>query len=351
MKNNILSVGVFILTLGMSLFMKPTNVNAQELDAQVVVQAANLQMVDPKVFTTLENDIREFINGRKWTDDNFKLEEKVKCNFQLTITEEKSATSFAAQLTVQSSRPVFNSAYETILFNHQDKQVEFEYVEFQPIDFNENTHMSELGSILGYYAYIILGYDYDSFAKSGGDAHYLKAQTVVNNAQNSRVKGWKALEDNRRQNRYWLVEDLLSNKHKPLREAYYKYHRLGLDMMDDNTSTGRSGIWSAIQLAKATNNSARNSMAIDVFINTKKSEIIDLFADASVTSPEKVRVMNAMSNIDPANIQDYQKINNTLGGGKGGSTRGNNNNPFSGTPSDRGGVFDLNDMNKSGGRK
>ena len=184
---------------------------------------------------------------------------------------------------------------------------------------------------------MIIAYDYESFAPNGGDPIFVKAQNVVSNAQRSGIKGWKAMEDSRHQNRYWLVEDILDNQHKKLRQAYYQYHRSGLDAMNENIEQGRNAVWAAIQLLKTTNQVARMSMAVDVFVNTKKDEIISIFEHSSVPSNEKVRVMNAMASIDPANIQQYSKINNVLDAGKGGRGNTNNNdfNPFS-TPSSNG---------------
>ncbi|MGB1204817.1 MAG: DUF4835 family protein [Chitinophagales bacterium] len=332
MKQYILSLTLAILCL--SFFQKTAN--AQELNAQVTVESPKLQQADPRIFITLENDLREFLNGRKWTDDVFKVEEKINCNFSLVITEEISSSVFSAQLTIQSSRPILNSGYESVMFNHIDKQVKFEYVEFQPVQFNDNSFTSDLSSIFAFYAYMIIAYDYESFAPNGGDPLFVKAQNVVSNAQRSPIKGWKAMEDSRHQNRYWLVEDILNNQHKKLRQAYYQYHRSGLDLMNENVEQGRNAIWAAIQLLKTTNQVARMSMAVDVFVNTKKDEIISIFEHSSVSSPEKVRVMNAMASIDPSNIQQYSKINNVLDTGKGGrSGNDNSSNPFS-TPSNNG---------------
>ena len=331
MKQYLLSLTLAVLCL--SFFQKTAH--AQELNAQVVVESPKLQQADPRIFTTLESDLREFLNGRKWTDDAFKVEEKINCNFSLVITEELGSNIYSAQLTIQSSRPILDSGYESVMFNHIDKQVKFEYVEFQPVQFNENSFTSDLSSIFAFYAYMILAYDYESFAPNGGDPYFAKAQNVVSNAQRSALKGWKAMEDSRHQNRYWLVEDILDNQHKTLRQAYYQYHRAGLDAMNENVEQGRNAVWAAIQLLKTTNQVARMSMAVDVFVNSKKDEIISIFEHSSVPSAEKVRVMNAMASIDPANIQQYSKINNVLDAGKSGRGGSNDDqfNPFS-SPSD-----------------
>jgi len=333
MKQYILSLTLAMMCL--SLF-QTTAIHAQELNAQVIVEAPKLQQADPRIFTTLESDLQEFLNGRKWTEDAFKVEEKINCSFHLAITEESALNIYSAKLTIQSSRPILNSGYESVMFNHIDNQMKFEYVEFQPVQFNDNSFTSDLSSIIAFYAYMILAYDYESFAPNGGDPFFIKAQNVVSNAQRSPIKGWKAMEDSRHQNRYWLVEDILNNQHKKLRQAYYQYHRAGLDLMNENVEQGRNAIWAAIQLLKTTNQAARMSMAVDVFVNSKKDEIISIFKHSSVASAEKVRVMNAMASIDPSNIQQYSKINNVLDAGKAG--KGSNDdfsNPFS-APSNNG---------------
>ncbi len=302
---------------------------AQELNATVNVEAIKLQTADSKIFKTFENDVREFLNGRKWTDDSFKPEERIECNFQFTITEELSSNRFRAQVSIQSSRPVFKSAYESMMFNHNDKLVEFEYVEYQPIDYNDNTFTNDLGSILAYYAYVIIAYDYDSFAKNGGTPYWTKAQTVVNNAQNSQIKGWQAFDGTR--NRYWLVENLLDSRHRAMRTAFYNYHRLGLDMMQESVGGGRSSVKSAIKAIEGVHNDIPNSMAVDVFLMAKKDEVIGIFGDGKVAPTEKMLVLNSMSKMDPSNASQYSKINNSIG--KGGMMQqnpafDNNNNNF-----------------------
>lgn len=292
-------------------------VQAQELNVQVNVQTPQLRMTDAKVFQTLGNELKEFLNGRKWTDDVYASTERINCSFLLTITEEVSATKFKGTLTIQSSRPVFSSGYESILLNHQDKQIEFEYAEYQPLIYNDNAYLSEITSLMAYYAYIIIGYDNDSFSLNGGTPYFMKAQNVVNTAQASKSKGWQSFDGTR--NRYWLVQNLLDPKHKPLRDAYYRYHRQGLDNMYADPNTARGNIVSAIEMVGNTHNNNTNSMAVDVFVATKSTEIINIFADNSVLPPDKIKVLNVMSRIDGANMSQYSRINATSGASKSGN--------------------------------
>lgn len=289
------------------LFACSTSLQAQELNAQVNVQTPQLRMTDPKVFETLGNDIKEFYNGRKWSDDIYAVNERINCSFLITISEEISNTRFKGSITIQSSRPVFNSNYESIIINHQDKQIEFDYAEFQPLEFNENAYLSELTSLLAYYAYIIIGYDGETFAPGGGTPMFLKAQNVVNTAQASKSKGWQSFDGTR--NRYWLVQNLTDTKHKPLRDAYYRYHRQGMDNMFSNPTEARANIISALEMVGETHNNNTNSMAVDLFVTAKGNEITNIFADGSVLPPDKVKVLNVLSRIDGANMPQYNRIN------------------------------------------
>ena len=166
---------------------------AQEINCAVTINAEKVTQTDPKIFKTLETAIFEFMNTRKWTDDVFLPEERIECQILISITEELSSDRFRAQTSIVSRRPVFGSDYNSTLFNFQDKDFEFIYSEYQPLEFNENQYTNNLTAMLAYYAYIIIGLDYDSFALKGGDKYFLKAQTIVNQASNSDFKGWKSM--------------------------------------------------------------------------------------------------------------------------------------------------------------
>ena len=193
---------------------------AQELQCGVNVSAPQLRVADPKIFKTLETAIYEFMNNRTWTGDKFKAEEKIRCEINITITDELSIDRFRAQVAIQSSRPLYNSDYQTVTFNWVDKDWEFSYVEYQPLEFNENIVLNNLTSMLAYYAYIIIGLDYDSFALNGGTTYLQKAQKIVNNSQNACEKGWKPYDGIR--NRYWLTDNLMNPRFAGYREAFYK---------------------------------------------------------------------------------------------------------------------------------
>ncbi|MFK7908315.1 MAG: DUF4835 family protein [Chitinophagales bacterium] len=290
---------------------------AQELNAKVVIQTPRLQLADPKIFKTLESDIQEFLNTRKWTNDVFQTQERIECSFLITITEELAANRFNASIVLQSNRPVYNSSYNTVMFNYQDKNWTFEYSEFQPLEYNDNAYLSELTGMLAYYSYIAIGLDYDTFSPEGGNPYFLRAQAIVNNAQNARnkSKGWTAFDGNR--NRYWLIENLMSNKFKNLRKAYYDYHLNGLDMLSTDQKKARTALNNSLKLIQQVNQNMPNSMIIDIFIEAKSDEILNIFASEEVSAPEKSRAYSAIVKIDPANKAKYKQISSiSIGKGK-----------------------------------
>ncbi|MBL7787383.1 MAG: DUF4835 family protein [Chitinophagales bacterium] len=289
------------------------NSQAQEINAKVTIQAINLQLVDQRVFKTLEKDVRDFINNRRWTDDNYKPEERIDCNILITITKEISNTRFEANFAIQSLRPVFNSNYNSTVFSFQDKGIQFDYAENDPVQFNDQSYTSEISSVIAYYVYIVLGLDGDTFAPNGGSGAFSKAQQVVSNAQTSPFKGWKGFDSNR--NRYWLIDNLLSSRFVKMRQAYYQYHRLGLDNMFNNPTEGRSNVINALAMMEKIRKDNASAMATDIFINTKPDEVIGIFGGASVPPGEKQKAVTSMSAIDPANQQRYMQINNVTGGG------------------------------------
>ncbi len=287
----------------------PIFLAAQEFQVDVNINTPRLQTADPKVFKSLETAIEEFFNNQVWTEDAFEQEERINCQIQLTITEEISETKFRAELAIQSTRPVFNSAYESPLLTHMDKDITFSYEQFQPLVFSENSFSDNLTSILSYYAFIMLGLDYDSFSPFGGEPYFNKAQEVINTVPQtvaSSNRGWRQMDGNR--NRYWLLENYLSPRIKPFRQAFYEYHRLGLDMMSENTIEARATITKSLESLQPVNKSYPNAMVLQVFANTKGEEIIEIFKLGS--REEKVKVKRTMSQVDASNAARYEQIGN-----------------------------------------
>lgn len=280
---------------------------AQELTFSVKINTLKLQTVDPKVFTTLEQSVAEFLNNQKWTDEIFETTERINCNLVLTIQEELSPTSFKADLAIQASRPVYGSSYETRMLNHLDKEVTFSYEQFQPLIYSKNVFNDNLSSILAFYVYVILGMDADSFSLFGGDDHYQTAQEILNTVpQNvaSSAAGWRSVEGNR--NRFWIIENILSPRVRPLRQGLYEYHRQGLDMMSNDVNTGRAIVLQALEEVDKVNQSYPNAMIVQMFSNAKSDEIVEIFKRG--TRQEQDRVVQIMTKVDATNASKYRNI-------------------------------------------
>jgi len=282
-----------------------TLVFAQELNCEVTIHAMQLQIADPKIFKTLKTAILEFMNNTKWGHDVIEENEKIDCSITIRITNELSATKFDAQITLKSNRPVFNSSYNATLFSHLDKDFRFTYVEFDPLEFLEEVHSSNLSSILAYYAYIILGLDFDSFSPKGGTPYFQKAQSIVNTAQTSKGKGWQSFEKKKR-NRYWLVENYLSPKFDELRSVLYKYHRQGLDKMYEDAKAGRKVILGCLRSLEKVHDEYPNSMVMQVFFNAKSDELKNMFLSAS--QEESKQAVRILSKLDAPHASKYLKI-------------------------------------------
>lgn len=287
------------------LFICPAILVGQELNCTVQIASPQIQgTTDKRIFETLQKSIFEFMNNRKWSGDRYTLEERIECSIFINITEKISTDQFKATIQVQSRRPVFNSSYNSLLFNHSDNDFQFQYVEFQPLDFSDNTNISNLTSVLGFYAYMIIGHDYDAFSLKGGTPYFEKAKGIVANAQSAQETGWKAFEN--QNNRYWLVENVLEQLYSPLRDCIYKYHREGLDLMYNNKESGRQAIVESLELLKKIHNTRPLSFPIQVFFNAKADEIVNIFSQSF--PEEKAKVVNLLNDINPSNSNKYQKI-------------------------------------------
>lgn len=281
-------------------------VQAQELNIDVQVSAPRLNLVDPKVFETMESQVSDFINKTKWTDDEFEEFEKIEGNINITITSEQSATSFTADIYVQSIRPVYDSNYKTPVLNFLDK-VSFSYREFQPLQNSYNTFYDPLSSLLTYYVYLIIGADYDTYAMLGGDPHYETAQNIVNSiptSNKSLVPEWGSQGDTR--NKYWIMENIRNARMRPLRQAIYDYHINSLDRMAEDAARSRAVMLSALTTAKDVHRSYPNSAFMQIFVNAKRDEIIEIFKGAG--RGEQSKVYDIMVQLDPSQASRYNSI-------------------------------------------
>lgn len=280
---------------------------AQEFNAQVTVNTPKIQSVDPRVFKNLETVLVEFMSTRNWVEDDFEPTERIDLNIVITINEEVSQTYFKGEMTIQASRPVYGSGYNSIIFQSLDKDFEFGFQEYERLDFSENTFTSNLTSMLAFYAYVIIGMDYDSFSEMGGDEYLQKAQDILNAVPQNGPAGWSPRVANNR-NRYWLIENLLNPRMQDMRRAMYQYYLLGLDRIaqEGETAKGLTSILKALQIVDATNQSNPNSMLIQIFSDAKKDEIINLFQVADFNT--KRQVYGIMVKLDGQRANDYRVL-------------------------------------------
>ena len=279
-------------------------VQAQELNCRVQVIAPQIANVESSIFESMEENIQEFMNGRRWTNDQILFEERIECSFQITISEAPSPTSFKGTLQVQSSRPVYNSDYNTSLLLVNDNDFDIAWDGSSNIQFSIDQYRDNLSSVLAYYAYMVLGMDYDSMGLDSGTPFYVKAQTIVANAQNSGPSGWKASQG--QQNRYWLVENMLSQTFRPVRNCLYYYHRMGLDQLFDDVERGRLAMADALIEMRQTHRIRPSSYNLQLFFLAKSDEILKVFGPAP--EAEKARLLPVLKQMDPGNISKYDSI-------------------------------------------
>lgn len=293
----------FILSILFVLFTSFNSI-AQELRCQVKIVSVQVQGqgVEARVFTGLETAINEFMNNRKWTGDNFNDVEKIDCNILINITKIVSANTFQATMEIQSRRPVYNSSYNTVLLNYSDNSFVFNYIENQPLEYAENTYLNNLTSVLAFYAYYMLGLDYDSFSLNGGTPHYQKALNIVNSVSGDVASSWTSGT----RNRYWMVNNMLDATFVPLRESLYKYHRLGLDVMSKDKDAGKKVIIESLEALNKIHAIKPLSFNVQMFFNAKSDEVISIFSGA--TTEEKNKIVPILSKIDPTNSNKYIKI-------------------------------------------
>ena len=270
----------------------------------VTINADRVQTTERNIFREMEVSFAQFMNNTKWSNDNFQVQEKINCNLNITIESMPSIGSFNATVQVQSARPVYNSNYETILLNFADRDWQFEYTESQPLEFSENTFSSNLVSMLSYYAYVMLGLDYDSFSKLGGDDYFGKALNIVTLAQPSNRVGWQPFDSNR--NRYWLIENLTNQQMSGIREGIYNYHRLGLDVFIDQPDNARTEILTVLKELEQIKNLKPNAILVISFLDAKSDEITQIFSEGNI----QVRrdAYNILTKIDPTKTEKYKII-------------------------------------------
>ncbi len=284
--------------------------HAQELQSKVTVLATRVNStVDKTVFTNLQTQLTNLINNRKWTTDVFLAQEKIQCNFFLNIESVVEDNVYKATLTVQAARPVYSSSYQSALVNFQDADVTFKYINFQPMEFNENrvqgsdAEASNLTAVFAYYIYMILGFDYDSFSPKGGADYFQKAQNIVSNAPESRnISGWKAFDGTR--NRYWLANNITDPRYNTLHDIFYGYYRDGMDHMYEDQVTATDNVIGALEKIQDFNQQFPNTMIVQFFFQNRSDELVGIFKNAEPSV--KSRAVQLLSQLDVANLAKYK---------------------------------------------
>ncbi|MBT9188539.1 MULTISPECIES: DUF4835 family protein [Zobellia] len=290
----------FIFLLLGSFFM--VSVSAQEMNCVVTINADQVSQTNQQIFSTLERSLNDFVNKNKWTNRTFKENERINTQMFITITKYES-NRFEGNIQIQSSRPVFNTSYETPVFNYKDNQLNFEYIEFQPLVFNENVFESNLISVVSYYVYIILGLDADTFSLEGGTEYFRKAQQITTQAQSSNYAGW---DQNSDRSRFELVDNLLSNTYREYRIAMYNYHRKGLDILGDNNSTGKQVIAGTMKLFETMIKRRPNAFLVQTFFDAKSDEIQNIFSDGPKV--DIVQLKETLNSIAPLYSSTWNDI-------------------------------------------
>lgn len=280
----------------------PFLAEAQELNCRVVINADQVQTTERDIFQEMEVTFADFMNNRKWTEDQYELEERINCNLILTISQMPSIGRFEASVQILSSRPVYSTDYESVIMNFADRDWTFEYVASQPIQFSENTFLDNISTLLAYYAYMIIGFDYDTFSELGGEDYFQKAWQIVINAQQSGYPGWEQFNSIR--NRYWLAENLLSNEMEPIRRAAYQYHIGGMDALSEQPEEARKTILASLKEVQKANNVRPRSILTISFLDAKADELAQIFSTGGMS--ERRDAYNILTNIDPTKADIFE---------------------------------------------
>ena len=300
MQMNRIARYIVALVMGMGAL----GIQAQELEAKVVVNHSKIQGTNTSVFTTLQDAMTEFLNTRKWSNLQYTARERIACSFNLIVNEYSDDGRFGCSLMVQANRPVYNASYNTTVLNFNDNAVDFNYIEHDKLEFSDDIIDNNLTAVLAYYAYLIIGLDMDTFAPKGGTDILHKAENVVNNAQMIGEDGWKAFGDSK--NRHAIVNDYMNGAMEPYRQLLYDYHRKGLDEMAQNAERGRSNITTSLTLLEKTKQDKPMSILPQLFTEIKKDELQGIYSKG--TTKEKEEVCRILTLVNPSFTEEWEKI-------------------------------------------
>ena len=277
---------------------------AQEFNCNIIINHDRIEGTNKQRFETLQTALTEFMNSQVWTEYNYEVEERIDLTISIIVMQDLGSDNYSATLQVQSNRPVYNTDYATPTFNYKDTKFQFKYTEHEPLIYNEQTFSGNLVSTMAFYTYLILGIDEDTFKEKGGTAYFEKARKVAELSQNRGYAGWDPASN--RTNRYWIIENLLSDTYSSVREASYQYHRLGIDNMATNPVEGKNEIYKAIikiyELAKV----RPNANIIQNFMDAKTDEIVQIFSGGPKVDIAKLK--EALITISPTNQSNWEKL-------------------------------------------
>lgn len=289
-------------------FLVTIHGQSQELQAKVTVNHSQIQGTDDAVFENLKQTLEQFLNERQWTELQFRPNERITCNFNITVTKyDKASNSFTCNALIQANRPVFNSAYTTTLYNNTDGDFNFEYAPFDQLNFSDENIDNQLTALTAYYAYLIIGIDLDSFSPMGGESVLQKCLQLTNNAQSLPFTGWKAFDNSR--NRFAIINDYLDGGMKPFRQLQYDYYRKGLDEMADNTEKGRTEISTALENLKQSHDNKPLSMLPQIWTDFKKEELANIYKNKG-TQKEKEHIYEILFSINASQNNYWEQIKN-----------------------------------------
>ncbi len=300
---NSLKYSILILAL------LPLRLYSQELNCNVQISAQMIQGSNREIFENMQRDIYEFMNNTIWTNNVFSYSERIDCNILINLTDQLSGDEFKGTIQIQLRRPVFNTTYNSTILNFVDNNFQFRYVEFQTLEFDPTTHRYNLISVLAYYTYIILGFDYDTFSPLGGTEFFQMAEKIVTNAQNAPEAGWKPFDGSRNRNRYWLVKNILNREYENVRLFNYEYYMRGLDLMESRISEARINMAESLKLLQEVFRKRPDPYMylLQIVIDAKSDELINVYSGAY--PEEKSRVLVILNEIDPANKAKYERMN------------------------------------------
>ena len=283
-----------------------STVRAQELLAKITINHSQIQGTDASVFDNLQQTLEQFVNDRQWTALQFQKNERINCNFNITVTKYDPSTNlFTCNALIQANRPVYNSAYTTTLYNNKDNDFNFEFAQFDQLNFDDEQIDNQLVALFAYYAYLIIGLDLDSFAPMGGEEVLQRCLYLTNNAQNLNFTGWKAFDNDR--NRFAIINDYLDGSMRPFRQLQYDYYRQGLDEMANNAERGRTNITTALENLKKAHEDKPLSMLPQIWTDYKRDELANIYK-AKGTQKEKEAIYELLFSINASQNNSWEQI-------------------------------------------